>query len=98
MCFIVQNSNVKKSDYAELKNIPRPGHADMTYLKKYGVKAESGGGRASARETIGRVIAGALAKQFLATKNITFSSYVRKISMISIPEEVNSNLSTYYLT
>jgi len=51
-------------------------------LKKYGIKAESGGGRSSARETIGRVIAGALAKQFLETQNITFSSYVRKISTI----------------
>ncbi len=50
--------------------MPRPGHADYTYLKKYGVKAESGGGRSSARETIGRVIAGAVAKQFLRNYGI----------------------------
>lgn len=46
-------------------NIPRPGHADYSYLSKYGVKASSGGGRSSARETIGRVIGGAVAKQYL---------------------------------
>lgn len=39
ICFIVANENTKKSDYEELKNIPRPGHADLTYLKKYGIKA-----------------------------------------------------------
>lgn len=46
-------------------DIPRPGHADYTYFKKYGIKAESGGGRSSARETIGRVCAGSLADLFL---------------------------------
>ena len=62
---MVKNENVKKSDYDVFKSVPRPGHADFTYLKKYGLKAESGGGRSSARETIGRVIAGAVAKQYL---------------------------------
>ena len=62
---MVKNENVKKSDYDVFKNVPRPGHADFTYLKKYGLKAESGGGRSSARETIGRVIACAVAKQYL---------------------------------
>ena len=89
---------MKKSDYSELKNIPRPGHADLTYLRKYGIKAESGGGRSSARETIGRVIAGALAKQFLLTKGITFSSYVRQISTISVPENLNNKYSKHSIT
>ena len=53
---MVKNKDHIKKDYAPFKNIPRPSHADYTYHVKYGINAESGGGRASARETIGRVI------------------------------------------
>jgi chorismate synthase len=66
--------------------VPRPGHGDLTYLKKYGIKASSGGGRSSARETVGRVIAGALAKQYLKTYNIGFSSWVYSVGNNSIPD------------
>ncbi len=62
---IVKNEDVKKSDYKEFQDIPRPGHADYTYLAKYKIKAESGGGRSSARETVARVCAGALADIYL---------------------------------
>jgi chorismate synthase len=58
---LVQNGDTKPRDYDCFKDVPRPGHADFTYLRKYGVKALSGGGRSSARETVGRVCAGALA-------------------------------------
>lgn len=68
--FMVRNMDIKKEDYANCQNsgakyIPRPGHADYTYLQKYGIHAKSGGGRSSARETVARVIAGAFAEQYL---------------------------------
>ena len=93
LCFLVKNMNVKKKDYDMFKDIPRPGHADLTYLRKYGIKAESGGGRSSARETIGRVIAGGVAKQYLKTKGISFASWVHSIGMNSILEGVNNRYS-----
>lgn len=65
----VQNKDQHPKDYSEMDKYPRPSHADFTYQEKYGVKASSGGGRASARETIGRVAAGAIAEKFLAQAN-----------------------------
>ena len=64
--FLVRNENTKPQDYQKISRDFRPGHADFTYQEKYGILAKSGGGRASARETISRVVAGALAKQVLA--------------------------------
>ncbi|OQN96860.1 Chorismate synthase [Cryoendolithus antarcticus] len=67
----VMNEDQRPKDYGEgaaegtMDRFPRPSHADWTYLEKYGVKASSGGGRSSARETIGRVAAGAVAEKFL---------------------------------
>ncbi|KAF1942336.1 chorismate synthase [Clathrospora elynae] len=63
----VMNENQRKQDYGNqtMDMFPRPSHADWTYLEKYGVKASSGGGRSSARETIGRVAAGAIAEKYL---------------------------------
>jgi len=61
----VPNKDQRPGDYAEMSQVPRPSHADYTYLMKYGVKSSSGGGRASARETIGRVAAGAIAEKVL---------------------------------
>jgi chorismate synthase len=63
----VMNENQRKQDYGNktMDMYPRPSHADWTYLEKYGVKASSGGGRSSARETIGRVAAGAIAEKYL---------------------------------
>jgi chorismate synthase len=65
ICLIVANTDSRPTDYAGLQDIPRPSHADFTYLAKYGGRAVSGGGRASARETIGRVAAGAIAEKIL---------------------------------
>ncbi|KAK2749648.1 bifunctional chorismate synthase/riboflavin reductase [NAD(P)H] aro2 [Myotisia sp. PD_48] len=65
---IVRNEDQRPKDYGNstMDLYPRPSHADFTYLEKYGVKASSGGGRSSARETIGRVAAGAIAEKYLA--------------------------------
>ena len=63
---MVHNRDQRPTDYQAMQSIPRPSHADYTYQMKYGIRAGSGGGRASARETIGRVAAGAIAEKFLA--------------------------------
>ena len=63
---VVRNKDQRPQDYKEMEVAFRPSHADATYQAKYGIQARSGGGRASARETIGRVAAGAIAKQLLA--------------------------------
>jgi chorismate synthase len=62
---LVRNQDQRPGDYGEMDTVPRPSHADYTYQVKYGVAARSGGGRASARETIGRVAAGAIAEKVL---------------------------------
>ena len=62
----VANRDQRPGDYAAMQTVPRPSHADFTYQMKYGIRASSGGGRSSARETIGRVAAGAIAEKFLA--------------------------------
>jgi chorismate synthase len=62
---LVENTDQRSSDYDDIKNQIRPGHADFTYLKKYGIRDHRGGGRASARETMMRVAAGAIAKKYL---------------------------------
>ncbi len=62
---LVHNKDQRPGDYGEMDQIPRPSHADFTYQAKYGIRASSGGGRSSARETIGRVAAGAIAEKIL---------------------------------
>lgn len=62
---MVENKNLRSEDYAAIKNLYRPGHADYTYDLKYGIRDYRGGGRASGRETIGRVMGGAVAKKLL---------------------------------
>jgi chorismate synthase len=68
IALIVPNRDQRPSDYAFLQQVPRPSHADYTYQVKYGIRASSGGGRSSARETIGRVAAGAIAEKFLSER------------------------------
>ena len=64
----VANKDQRPGDYKTMQSIPRPSHADYTYQTKYGVRSVSGGGRSSARETVGRVAAGAIAKKVLTEK------------------------------
>lgn len=68
--FLIKNTNQKSKDYAHIKNVYRPSHADYTYEKKYGIRDYRGGGRSSARETACRVVAGAIAKQVLSSVQI----------------------------
>ena len=78
---MVRNLDIKPKDYI---NIPRPGHADFTYLQKYGIATSSGGGRSSARETVARVIAGSLAEQWLLEKfGIEICAWVSSVGEIS---------------
>lgn len=80
---VVRNKDQRPGDYQEMQVAFRPSHADATYQAKYGIQARSGGGRASARETIGRVAAGAVAKQLLArTHGTEVIAWVRRIHTI----------------
>ena len=78
--FVIHNTNQKSKDYSHIKDVYRPSHADYTYDKKYGVRDYRGGARSSARETASRVVAGAIAKQMLASMKINaFTSSVGDI-------------------
>ncbi|WP_439153055.1 chorismate synthase [Winogradskyella sp.] len=80
--FVIHNTNQKSKDYSHIKDVYRPSHADYTYDKKYGVRDYRGGGRSSARETASRVVAGAIAKQFLSSLKINaFTSSVGDIAL-----------------
>jgi chorismate synthase len=76
---IIKNEDADSSAYDELRLVPRPGHADYTFHAKYGLRDHRGGGRASARETVARVAAGAVAKQLLAQHDIRVLGHVVEI-------------------
>jgi chorismate synthase len=73
--FFIENAGQKSKDYDKLKDVFRPGHADLTYQAKYGIRDHRGGGRASARETVSRVVGGAVARALLAGVGIEVFSY-----------------------
>lgn len=79
---IVRNKDQKSRDYANIRDKYRPGHADYTYDAKYGFRDYRGGGRASARETVSRVIAGAIAKKLLAREGIEVLAFVTQVGDI----------------
>ncbi len=80
--FQIKNTNQKSKDYSHIKDNYRPSHADYVLDKKYGFRDYRGGGRSSARETVSRVVAGAVAKQFL--KNISIQAFVSSVGDIFI--------------
>lgn len=83
----VRNTDQRSSAYNEMKLAFRPSHADFTYQSKYGVRDPNGGGRSSARETIGRVAAGALAKKILSLAHgVEFRAYITRVHDIAVPE------------
>jgi chorismate synthase len=83
---LVANKDHIPSDYKSMQDIPRPSHADFTYQMKYGIRAASGGGRSSARETIGRVAAGAIAEKILrAFHGVEIVAWVSAVGQIDAP-------------
>ena len=82
--FIVWNENQHSSDYDNMKEVYRPSHADYTYKVKYGIRDYRGGGRSSARETISRVVAGALAKQALRQLGVRITAYTSQVGPIRL--------------
>jgi chorismate synthase len=81
---IIYNEDARSKDYSDIKDLYRPGHADITYDKKYGTRDYKGGGRSSARETATRVAAGAIAKLYLKENfNIEIQGYVSQLGPIS---------------
>ncbi len=92
--FAIRNTNQKSKDYSHIKDSYRPSHADYVYDQKYGFRDYRGGGRSSARETASRVVAGAIAKQFLS--NIKINAYVSQVGDMKLDkpyQELNFELS-----
>lgn len=83
ICVIVENKDQHSQDYDEISKLWRPSHADFTYDAKFGIRDPRGGGRSSARETIGRVAAGAVARKILSGVHIT--AWVESVNLISMP-------------
>jgi chorismate synthase len=84
--FLIRNEDARSKDYAAIADKFRPGHADYTYWQKYGVRDARGGGRASARETVVRVVAGAIAKKWLNERyGVVIRGYLAQLGRIKIP-------------
>ncbi len=88
--FLVRNADHHSSDYDNMKQVYRPSHADYTYQQKYGLRDHRGGGRSSARETIARVVAGAIAKLALKEKGIEIVAYTSSVGMIKLQKSYQS--------
>ena len=89
---LVKNKDQRPHDYSETDWYPRPSHADWTYLLKYDIKASSGGGRSSARETIGRVAAGAIAEKYLKLAyGVEIVAFVSSVGKIHMPTSSNED-------
>ncbi|MDD5724157.1 MAG: chorismate synthase [Syntrophales bacterium] len=80
---IIHNRDAASGDYSETRDLFRPGHGDITYQKKYGIRDYRGGGRASGRETASRVAAGAIARKILAREGIEIIAYTRELGGIT---------------
>ncbi|PID94096.1 MAG: chorismate synthase [Bacteroidetes bacterium] len=87
IAFLIRNQYQRSSDYLSFSRVYRPGHADYTWDKKYGFRDARGGGRASARETVARVAAGALAKMLLQRHGVVVYAFVHNIGGIVMPGE-----------
>ena len=85
--FIVRNTNQHSNDYDNMKELFRPSHADYTYAYKYGVRDHRGGGRSSARITISRCVAGALAKLVLREFGISITAYTSQVGNIALDSD-----------
>lgn len=84
---IIRNQDQKSKDYSHIADKYRPSHADYTFQTKYGIRDYRGGGRSSARETVARVAAGAIAKLFLRNHNISFHAYVSQVGHLKLDKD-----------
>jgi chorismate synthase len=84
IAFAIWNKDQHSNDYNDLKDVFRPSHADFTYIQKYGTRDHRGGGRSSARETIARVVAGAIAKQILIKVGVTVQAFVSQVGEVKL--------------
>ncbi len=92
---IIYNEDARTKDYSDIKDLYRPGHADITYEKKYGIRDYRGGGRASARETAMRVAAGAIAKLYLQQKlNLKITGYLQQLGPIVAEKKEFNKVNT----
>lgn len=85
--FVVWNKNQHSNDYDNMKEVFRPSHADFTYTQKYGLRDHRGGGRSSARETISRVVAGALAKLALKQVGISITAFTSQVGTFQLDDD-----------
>lgn len=81
---LIKNTDARQKDYEDLKTVFRPGHGDYTYQQKYGIRDWRGGGRQSARETLSRVAAGAIAQKFLAQHHISVRGCLTQIGEVAV--------------
>ncbi len=97
IAFIIRNSDAKSGDYDHLKDAYRPGHADLTWEQKFGLRDHRGGGRASARETAVRVAAGAIARQLISSAGVHVNAFVSQVGSerIRMPVEELDLAITY---
>jgi chorismate synthase len=91
---LVENTDQRSYDYEKIKDRFRPGHADYTYQQKYGVRDYRGGGRSSARETVMRVAAGAIARKFLAGQGIDIYGYLAQMGGVKLALQQRSAIDT----
>jgi chorismate synthase len=93
---IIRNKDPDSTAYEELRDIFRPGHGDFTYARKYGIRDHRGGGRASGRETVARVAAGAIAKKVIAREGIEVIAYTQELGGVAAQEvslaEIGKNI------
>jgi len=95
IAFIIRNKDARPEDYEWLKHTYRVGHADKVYEQKYGIRDWRGGGRASARETAARVVAGSIAKQALATKGVSIQARLVQVGAETDPTRFNETIAAY---
>ena len=95
IAFLIRNRDARSEDYEALKHSFRQGHADSTYAAKYGIRDWRGGGRASARETAARVVAGNIAAQMLAEHGITIQAQLVQVGAETAPELFDEQIRRY---
>lgn len=95
IAFLIRNKDARPEDYEYLKHTYRVGHADKVYEQKYGIRDYRGGGRASARETAARVVAGCLAKQELATKGVRINARLIQVGAETDPAKFAETIAAY---